>query len=221
MAELSYFVEDFYEKVEELFIDYRTRLREDLKKCSSCLTASSSAIPSASNINATCEVRLPQISLPKCNGSYEKWQPFFDLFSSLIHNNSNLSPVQKLHYLKSCLQGEAHNVLQNLPITDANYSEAWLQLIRRYNNKRFNVNEVLKRLFAQRALHNESSTLIKDLLNTTSSCLKCLENMNISTASWDAIINFVVVSKLDTESKRMWELEVSRKEGICVVLVMF
>lgn len=37
----------------------------------------------------------------------------------------DLSKVQKLHYFKANLSGEANLVLSNIGITDANYESAW------------------------------------------------------------------------------------------------
>ncbi|XP_072934991.1 uncharacterized protein [Epargyreus clarus] len=55
----------------------------------------------------TAQVRLPRIELPTYSGKYEEWPTFQDLFVSLVHNNTSLSDVQKLHYLKCSVAGEA------------------------------------------------------------------------------------------------------------------
>ncbi|XP_049879678.1 uncharacterized protein LOC126376395 [Pectinophora gossypiella] len=213
--EFEYFAEDVYTTFEEVYMEYKTKLKDDSRVC--MLSAQPSASTSVSTIqNATtqsCEVKLPQIHLPKFSGGYEEWETFHDMFRSLIHNNANLSAVQKLHYLKSCLSGEAEHLLKNLSTTETNYSEAWSQLTRRYSNKRYNANEVMKRLFSQKTLFSESPTAIKQLLDTTSACLKSLENLKIDTSSWDAIINHLVVSKLDHESRKLWELQMSETKS--------
>lgn len=135
------------------------------------------------------------------------------MFLSLIHNNKSLSAVQKLHYLKGSLYGEAEQLLNNLLTTDTNYEEGRKQLNRRYTNKRFNCNEVMKRLFGQKTLVSESANGIKHLLDTTSGCLKSLQNLKIDTGSWDALINHLVLTKLDSESRKLWEHQVSQSES--------
>ncbi|XP_014356362.2 uncharacterized protein LOC106709163 [Papilio machaon] len=206
-AKLEYFTEDLYDQVEELYTDYHSKMKEDLKSFSQSSTSATSTNVIASS--PSCDVRLPQINLPTFTSGYEEWQSFHDLFVSLIHNNEKLTSVQKMHYLKSCLRGEAEQVLKNLTITEANYHEAWLQLTRRYNNRRFNTNEVLKTMFSQKTI-TESSTAVKRLLDTTSACLKSLNNLKIDITSWDTIINYVVVTKLDQESRKQWELHLSQ-----------
>ncbi|XP_070163515.1 uncharacterized protein [Polyergus mexicanus] len=69
-------------------------------------------------------VKLPNIELPKFDGNYERWIPFRDLFESLIASNAVLSPVQKLHYLRSTLSGEAAKVIMALEVTNDNYETA-------------------------------------------------------------------------------------------------
>jgi len=50
---------------------------------------------------------LPRIKLQTFSGAYEDWPAFRDLFLSIIGDNSSISAVEKLHYLRSCLQGPA------------------------------------------------------------------------------------------------------------------
>lgn len=132
------------------------------------------------------------------------------MFSSLIHNNKNISSVQKLHYLKANLSGEPLNLLSNFSTTDANYEEAWRQLVRRYNNKRYNCNAIMRTLFGTKKIQTESANAIRSLLDTTSTSLKSLENLGISTESSyaNASVVYLVVSKLDTESVKQWEQQV-------------
>lgn len=206
-SELPYFKDDVYMQFEDVYIEYKTRLKEDLS------TLRNNAPTAASTSASTAaEIKLPQIQLPRFSGNYEEWQTFHDMFLSLIHKNKSLSAVQKLHYLKCSLYGEAELLLKNIATTETNYDEAWLQLTRRYTNKRFNCNQVMKVLFGQRNLSSESATSIKQLLDTTSACLNSLQNLKINTSSWDAIINHLVLTKLDAESRKLWELQVSQSE---------
>ncbi|XP_062541585.1 uncharacterized protein LOC134209604 [Armigeres subalbatus] len=67
---------------------------------------------------ATMErVRLPQIVLQTFDGNIDDWLSFRDLYLSLIHRKADLSEVEKFHYLKGCLAGEAKSLVDPLPIT--------------------------------------------------------------------------------------------------------
>lgn len=199
---LPYFTKDAHDEFEEMYIAYMSDLKELQDKFTEKHKYESNTMPCN-------EVKLPRIQLPTFSGNYEEWQTFYDMFVSLIHNNEKLSAVQKLHYLKSSVHGEPESMLRNFATTDQNYDEAWKQLTKRYNNKRYNSKAILRTLFSQKQISTDSSHGIKQLLDTTSSCLKALNNMGIRTETWDIIIVYLVVSKLDVESHRQWEQQTS------------
>lgn len=210
----SYFTKDVYDKFEELYIQYKSNLKESLQPFLGSSSHQSSDLDSSTTIlniqkSIHSEIKLPTIQLPTFNGKYEEWQTFYDLFCSLIHNNKCLSSVQKLHYLKCNITGDPEALLRNFSTTDANYEEAWQQLVKRYNNKRFNCNAILRMLFAQKQIPTESAYLIKQLVDTTSTCLKSLSNIGVNTTNWDMIVNYLIVSKLDSETMKQWEQHLS------------
>lgn len=213
-----YFTNDVYDSFEELFISYKCALKEALQPFLSTVDvmpagSSTAAVPLIATSSA-CEVKLPRIQLPTFTGKYTEWQTFYDMFVSLIHENKSLTSVQKLHYLKSSLSGEPENLIRNFSTTDLNYLEAWQQLTRRYNNKKYNCNAIMKTLFAIKQINTESASDIKRLLDITSSSLKALDNIGVSTKSWDAIIVYHVVSKLDPESHKQWESQQSKSDDM-------
>lgn len=59
-------------------------------------------------------MRLPRTDLPTFSGSYENWRPFRDIFYSMIHENTALPTIQKMHYLKTALKSEAADVISSL-----------------------------------------------------------------------------------------------------------
>ncbi|XP_045541464.1 uncharacterized protein LOC123722956 [Papilio machaon] len=208
---LYYFKNDTIDAFEEVYLDYKVKMKEDLRAISPSTSRQCGAIAETSA--STCEVRLPQINLPSFSGAYDEWQTFYDMFVSLIHENTSLSGVQKLHYLKSSLSGEPANLLKNLTTIETNYAEAWKLLIQRYNNLRYNTNEIMKKLFYQRNIPSDSAVGLKQLLDTTTACLKSLKNLKINVDHWDVIVNYLVVSKLDPESRKQWEIHVSQSES--------
>jgi len=88
-------------------------------------------------------VKLPNIELPKSDGNYEHWIPFQDLFESLIASNVTIPAVQKLHYLRTALIGEAAKVIASLDITNRNYEVAWNFLKQRFENKKLIVQHLI------------------------------------------------------------------------------
>lgn len=210
----SYYIDNMYESTLELYCDYKTELKESLSNISEKQSKNNST--DCNNIRSSgqtivgivSQVKLPKIVIPVFNGQYEEWPSFKDLFESLIHNNPNLDSVQKLHYLKTHLAGEAEQLLRHVSITAANYDKAWALLHRRFSNKKYLSNCLLQRLIYQPTISRESAKDIKNLLDTTLDCLNGLEGQGINIDTWDSIIIFIISSKLDYESRKLWEAEV-------------
>lgn len=149
--------------------------------------------------------KLPNIEIPTFSGSYLDWSSFHDLFSSLIGNNHALADVQKLHYLKNALKGEAAGLVKHLRITAENYKPAWKILSRRYQNTRALVNSHLNTFFSMPKLTQEDADGLKNLVNNTNEFLQSLQNLKIPVENWDPIIIFTLVEKLDIKTHSRWE----------------
>lgn len=82
------------------------------------------------------DIRLPKINLIRFSGNYTEFQNFISIFDSLIHNNSKLSNIEKMHYLLSVLDKEPLSLIKNLKITSENYPIAYqlLKLRQQKNN---------------------------------------------------------------------------------------
>ncbi|XP_045450124.1 uncharacterized protein LOC123658876 [Melitaea cinxia] len=204
--------ENNYSITEDAYLDLKTLLKDYLYELDSTHT-------SGKNANDTSDFsklkpKLPPIPIPKFNGDYSNWISFRDLYLSLIHNDNNLSNIEKHHYLKSSLTGEAEQLLQNFSLSDANYQDAWQKLVDRFDNQRVIVNNILNRLLNQKKMTTESTQGIKDLLDTTTQCLDSLKNIRIDVSNWDAIIVHITVKKLDTESHKLWEQSLENSTDI-------
>ncbi|XP_071554008.1 uncharacterized protein [Temnothorax nylanderi] len=110
---------------------------------------------------------LPRIQLPIFTGRYDEWSAFKDLFASIIDKDTGLSRVEKFHYLKSCVKGEAEQLLKNLPTTADNYQRAVTLLTERYDNKRLLVRACFSTLTALPKLKDESVPTYTSIINIT------------------------------------------------------
>ncbi|KAL0860934.1 hypothetical protein ABMA27_009466 [Loxostege sticticalis] len=200
----QYSKKDIYESTEEVYFEYKVTLKTVLAKFN--IEKPTPVASTSSNCSSkSCDVKLPKVNIPKFSGKYSEWNTFRDLFTSLINNNKNLENVQKLLYLKGYLCGEAEQLLNNIPISDDNFQRCWKLLEDRYNNKKYICHHILKRLFSQRNILNESANSLKELLDTTNDCLAALKNLGIDITSWDVLIIHILTLKLDVESRRQWE----------------
>ncbi|XP_062712488.1 uncharacterized protein LOC134289857 [Aedes albopictus] len=80
-------------------------------------------------------IKLPTISLPEFDGDYNNWLAFHDTFVALIHSNPDVHDIQKFHYLRAALKGEAAQLIESIGISSANYPIAWQTLVSRYANE--------------------------------------------------------------------------------------
>ncbi|XP_045452957.1 uncharacterized protein LOC123662116 [Melitaea cinxia] len=204
----DYHKNSVYDDVEELYVQFKTELKEMLYK----LKAPELEVKLSSNSQGESSARrfkLPEIKIPTFSGKYTEWQTFRDLFLGLVHENKSLDDAQRFYYLRGHLTGEAEQLLRNIKVTSDSYQVAWEKLDSMYNNKRFLANGILKRLLSQKSLMSESASEIKNLICTTSDCLDSIKNIGVDVSSWDILIIHIISAKLDKDTRKAWELKVS------------
>ncbi|XP_054725647.1 uncharacterized protein LOC129235684 [Anastrepha obliqua] len=224
--EIPYVTSATFDSFEDLYFTFKGFLYDSMPACS---TASPVALnstfvaPSHRNDTFYSDAKLPKISVPNFSGDYLEWFSFRDLYTSLVHNNSALSKIQKMYYLKNCVTGEAARLIKHIFATEANYDLAWKTLEDRFHNKRAIVDTWLKKLFAIPKCIVASHSAIRTLLDTTKECIASLTNLNVSTTNWDPLIVHLTIQKLDSETRKDWEksLQASRELPTLEQLIRF
>ncbi|XP_055543648.1 uncharacterized protein LOC129729183 [Wyeomyia smithii] len=118
---------------ENRFYDVKSLLLDRAKEFQEVSTVDQSVRLGETTIQGGMDhVRLPQIKLQQFDGNIDDWLSFRDLFCSLIHWKPDRPEVEKFHYLKGCLGGEAKALIDPLKITKPNYQIAWDTLTKRY-----------------------------------------------------------------------------------------
>ncbi len=113
--------------------------------------------------------------------------------------------MEKLTQLKSLLTGEAARQVRNLVLSEANYDIAWKALCDRYENNRELLVSLLKRLTTQAPISTATATSLRALVDTTKECVRSLEVLALPTQHWDAMILYILFSKMDNTSRELWE----------------
>ncbi|XP_058827738.1 uncharacterized protein LOC131687658 [Topomyia yanbarensis] len=150
-------------------------------------------------------VKLPDIRLPSFSGKIREWVTFRDTFRSLIDNNNQLTDVDKFTYLRSSLSGDALQEVSSLELSADNYSVAWKALVRRYENKKLIVKAHLDALFSLETLKKESYDGINQLIGEFDKNLQMLEKIRENTAGWSTLLVYMLCSRLDSATLRLWE----------------
>lgn len=78
--------------------------------------------------------KLPEIHLPDFYGDLEKWPAFWDIYQSLVHNRTDITPVVKFAYLRSALKGKAAEAVKGFQTTDLHYPDAIATLKENFAN---------------------------------------------------------------------------------------
>jgi hypothetical protein len=68
--------------------------------------------------------KLPKLILSKFRGNVTEWTGFWDSFKVAVHENPQLSQVDKFNYLHTLLEGAAARAIQGLTLTAVNYKSA-------------------------------------------------------------------------------------------------
>ncbi|XP_039431015.1 uncharacterized protein LOC120414059 [Culex pipiens pallens] len=156
-------------------------------------------------------VRLPEIQIPKFDGNPELWIEFRDTFKSLIHANPNLTAIQKLHYLKDALIGEAHSSVANLEMSTEGYNIGWKLVEKRHNDTNFLIKRHISALFAIAPIKKESSALLMDLADQFDRHVSILNKLEKTEEHWNSVLVEALSRRLDTTTLKEWEKDC--KEG--------
>jgi len=152
--------------------------------------------------HTAAQIRLPKIKLPAFSGNCEIGIPFTTHSFKMINANPDLSKIQKFHYLRSSLKGEAAEVIKAFEITTYNYDEAWELLIERYDNRRRIVQGHVRAMFELPPMHKENHSQLRALLDGVCKHLRTLKALERPVDSWDDLVIHLILSKLDTTTKK-------------------
>ncbi|XP_055591260.1 uncharacterized protein LOC129743299 [Uranotaenia lowii] len=174
------------------------------------LEASTSVLHSTrimdSSMQPTIEhVRLPQIKIQTFDGNIDQWLSFRDLYLSLIHTKADLPEIEKFHYLKGCLAGEARALIDPLSLTRANYPVAWDILMTRYNDSKVLKRRQVGNLFKLPKVSKESASDLQTLLEGFERVVQTLDQLVKPEEYKDLLLSEMLCSRLDPITRRAWE----------------
>ena len=83
-------------------------------------------------------INLPKLHIQQFDGNPLEWLTFWDSYSNAVHNNRELSNIDKMNYLKGLITCNAARAISGLPMTSQNYEKA-IEILK----ERFGRNQVL------------------------------------------------------------------------------
>lgn len=164
------------------------------------------SMPSTPNV-------LPKIALPKFSSKVEDWPSFIAIFRSLTDEMTHISDAVKLHYLLSCLSGEARSMVAHLQLTGDNFAVAMEILTRRYENRRVLIDRFVDIIMGLPQIHARSD--IRTLfLTPLISAQSALNNLDLPMKDCDYVFVSIVVRKLKGELRTLFERKYGSRQTL-------
>ncbi|XP_072384472.1 uncharacterized protein [Diabrotica undecimpunctata] len=155
--------------------------------------------------NSLKNVRLPPLEVPTFNGCYQHWLEFRDSFTSMVIENSDLNDVDKLHYLKRALIGDAQDELEQLKTTSKNFTIAWQLLSETYEKKKLIARGHIEAIYEYPKITQVNSLELKKLSGCIKRNLKSLGMLGYPVEHWDVLLLCTIEKKLDYYTNKEWQ----------------
>ena len=158
--------------------------------------------------------RLSKLSLPKFRGDITRWQSFWDSFKSAIHENSDISTIDKFNYLNSLLEGNAARTVQGLILTSSNYNAAVEMLQERYGKPQLMISahkdEILK---IQPCMEGGRLGPLRYVYDKISVHVRGLSAMGVSSKEYGSLLIPIIMSRLPSDVRLQISRSVRMKFG--------
>lgn len=105
--------EDLMGEVEATYLQQRAELLEMEGGLGKAVDSGNQDVKAIKSEASALRNMLPRIQLPQFSGKFEEWPAFRDLFRSIITEEASLSKVEKMHYLKTNVKGDAKKLIRD------------------------------------------------------------------------------------------------------------
>lgn len=158
-------------------------------------------------------LKIDSVSVPFFDGTLEEWEPFKEMFDTLVGSNTRLSKVMKFYELRSHLQGAALETIKGYQLIGSNYDNAWADLRKRYDHSEEIVDEYLLKFLKVPAIqHKANFSLLRAIIDVTNQMLRALPGFGLHVEHWDPFVNLVLKTKLDETTRGEWKQKRIRNE---------
>ena len=221
VEEIEHDVDEAYE-IELRIGETRTKLKNFLKKdrqptrtpyvpfeqaSGYILHGSPFSSPFRERTHVSAKPKLPKISLKRFNGDLIKFYPFWESFESTVHNNEQLSAVEKFNYLHSLWDGAAASSIQGLPLTEENYENAVEILKDRFGRKQQIISAHMEELLKLQNCPNENTSQLRQIYDKINIQIRGLEALDVMADKYGSFLIPVIMQRMPSEIA----IEIARK----------
>ena len=153
-----------------------------------------------STMMKTPKVKLPKLTLRKFSGDPTAWIPFWDSYESAIHQNPDLSDIDKFNYLQSLVEHSAAEAIAGLTLSSSNYAEAITVLKKRFGNKQQLINKHMEALLSLPAVTSVYELRnLRQLYDKVESHVRSLKSIRIAASSYGNLLASILMKKIPSD----------------------
>ena len=134
--------------------------------------------------------------IPKFSGEITKFRTFWDSFSSAIHTNTELSPINKFNYLKSLLEGPASQAIQGLSLSATNY-EAAVKIV--LGKTQQIISSHMDNLLKIPPCNDDKASHLHSIYDKIYANIRGLESLGVNKDQYGSFLIPIIMSKLPPE----------------------
>ena len=166
--------------------------------------------------SSTARPRLPKLTLPKFRGEITKFRGFWESFQSAVHNNSDLTEIDKFNYLYSLLESPGLCAIQGLAITAENYKSAIDILNERFGKTQQVISAHMDKLLKLPTCNGRDPSQLRLIYDQVSVNVRGLESLGVKAEQYGSLLIPVIMSKLAEEvrmqiarnsSNEVWKID--------------
>ena len=147
---------------------------------------------SSTNPLTTVRSKLPKLILPKFKGDVTSYRSFWEIFESTVHNNMQLTIIDKFNYLVSLLEGSALRSIKG--------HQAALDILQeRFGNSQQIISTHMDELLKLQPCTSEKSSQLRYMYDKVSVNVRGLEAMGIHSEQYGSLLIPVIMCKLPIE----------------------
>jgi len=127
------------------------------------------------------------------------------MFTTIIDNHTDLTNVEKLQHVRSCLWDAALDTIRSLEISNGNYAIALYLLQNRFDNRRSVFQAHITEILGLKAVQSGSVSTLREQSDKFNAHIRALKGLGTTEQIVGCIIVQVLFQKLDPASQAKWE----------------
>lgn len=189
---------DESETISATVIDYKRRIDACLNPPTA--TFSSEVTPTVlAAAPVVAKTRLPRLELNKFKGDVTCWITFWDTFKAAVHENRDISKIDKFHYLNSLLEGTASIAIQGLGLTEANYDAAIALLKERFGDPQAIIAAHMEELLKLPDCTIDRPSALRNIYDRITVHTRGLNSLGVDLRHYGSLLIPIIMPKLPNE----------------------